>query len=105
VAVKFDREIELFSNGVPGEPYPRYPQRLYIMTSCIRRREEAVEAFRTAFEAQAVNGEARVRDMTSYLNVADNTVYKRLSRMRGEFELKDGKIRRIAGKGGSGSIE
>lgn len=75
------------------------------MTSGIRRKEEAEEAFHTAFEAQAVNGEARVRDMTSYLNVADNTVYKRLSRMRGEFELKDGKIRRIAGKGGSGSIE
>ena len=75
------------------------------MTSCIRRKEEAEKAFRTDFEAQAFNGEARVRDMTSYLNVADNTVYKRLSRMRGEFELKDGKIRRIAGKGGSGSIE
>ena len=69
------------------------------MTSCIRRREEAVEAFRTAYSVLEERGEARVRDMMSYLAISDKAVYARLKKLSGEFKLEKGKISLLSGEG------
>ena len=56
--------------------------------------EAAADEFRTAFDAQNMDGSVSVKDMMSYLGISDKTVYARIKKLDGEFTLEKGRIYR-----------
>ena len=85
-------DTEEVLKNLPGQGAPRAEAS---RSSGAGRKEDAMEAFRTAYQVMNMNGEGvSVKEMGGYLGIRDRTVRDRVYGSRGEFYLERGIIRR-----------